>query len=165
MEARGQTVEAEETWQLSQDEEHLRLLSIFHYVLAAMIGLAACFPVIHLTVGIVLLLSTVGDGPEGINGFVGIFLVIMAGAFVLLGWGLAFCLFVAGRSLAARRRHLFCLIMAGVSCLLVPIGTVLGVFTIVVLMRPSVKEIFAAQRELEIGGGVGWAERRDGLAT
>jgi len=32
--------------------------------------------------------------------------------------------------------------MAGVECMFMPFGTVLGVFTIIVLMRPSVKEIF-----------------------
>jgi hypothetical protein len=34
--------------------------------------------------------------------------------------------------------------MAAIACMLMPFGTVLGVFTIIVLMRPSVKELFAA---------------------
>jgi hypothetical protein len=32
--------------------------------------------------------------------------------------------------------------MAGVECLFMPVGTVLGVFTIIVLVRDSVKELF-----------------------
>jgi len=48
----------------------------------------------------------------------------------------------AGRCLSRRKNHLLCLIVAGVSCLFVPMGTVLGVFSIIVLMRPSVKELF-----------------------
>lgn len=32
--------------------------------------------------------------------------------------------------------------MAAVECMLMPFGTVLGVFTIVVLMRESVKKLF-----------------------
>ena len=36
----------------------------------------------------------------------------------------------------------FCLVMGAVACMFMPVGTVLGVFTIVVLMKPSVKELF-----------------------
>ena len=49
---------------------------------------------------------------------------------------------LAGRFLAARRRHLFCIVIAGIACMFMPMGTVLGIFTIIVLMRPSVKELF-----------------------
>jgi len=35
------------------------------------------------------------------------------------------------------------MIVAGITCLSVPIGTVLGVFTLLVLSRPSVKQMFA----------------------
>ncbi len=48
------------------------------------------------------------------------------------------------------RRRLFCLVVAGVECAFMPFGTVLGVFTIAVLMRESVKELFEpAQEQLE----------------
>ncbi len=33
--------------------------------------------------------------------------------------------------------------MAGVACMFMPFGTVLGVFTIIVLLRDSVKELFS----------------------
>jgi len=35
--------------------------------------------------------------------------------------------------------------VAGAACLMMPFGTVLGVFTIIVLMRESVKEMFGRQ--------------------
>lgn len=54
---------------------------------------------------------------------------------------------LAGRALAQRRRYTFCLVIAGVACMFMPFGTVLGVFTIIVLLRDSVKELFAT------GGG------------
>jgi len=34
------------------------------------------------------------------------------------------------------------MVIAGIECLFMPFGTVLGVFTLVVLVRPSVKELF-----------------------
>ena len=49
---------------------------------------------------------------------------------------------VAGRRLAQRRSYMFCMVMAGVACMLTPVGTVLGVFTIIVLNRPSVRRLF-----------------------
>ena len=33
---------------MNQDEEHLKLLSTFHYILAGMAGLFALFPIFHL---------------------------------------------------------------------------------------------------------------------
>jgi len=39
---------------MNQDEEHPRLLAIFHYVCAGMVALFACFPIIHLVLGITL---------------------------------------------------------------------------------------------------------------
>jgi hypothetical protein len=36
--------------------------------------------------------------------------------------------------------------MAGIECVFMPFGTVLGVFTLVVLTRPSVKPLFEDQR-------------------
>jgi len=35
-------------------------------------------------------------------------------------------------------------VMACVECLFIPFGTILGVFTIIVLLRESVKALFAA---------------------
>ena len=37
-----------------RDAEHLRLLSIFHYVVAGLMALWACFPLIHLFMGVAL---------------------------------------------------------------------------------------------------------------
>jgi hypothetical protein len=36
--------------------------------------------------------------------------------------------------------------MAAVECLFMPFGTVLAVFTLVVLLRPAVKQLFEANR-------------------
>mgnify|MGYP000166472252 CR=1 FL=1 len=63
---------------------------------------------------------------------------------MLTGWILAVCILLAGRFLARRTHYLYCLIMAGVECLFMPLGTVLGVFTIIVLDRDSVRQTFAA---------------------
>ena len=134
------------TAEAAQDTEHLRLLSIFHYVVAGLQGLFACFPVLHFAIGAVLVFlpEQLNDGKAGPPPvLVGWFFMLFAGAWILVGLTLAACIAIAGRNLAQRRRYLFCLVMAGVeAATCMPLGTVLGVFTILVLMRPTVKEAF-----------------------
>jgi hypothetical protein len=72
---------------------------------------------------------------------------VIAGCFILAGWSLAICLLIAGSYLTSRKHYTFCLVIAAISCMLMPFGTVLGVFTIIVLMRPSVKEMFEADKK------------------
>jgi hypothetical protein len=134
---------------MNQDEEHLKLLTIFHYVVAGLAALFALFPVLHLAMGLAMILSpeSWGDGKgQGPPPFFGWFFVIFAGVFILAGLLLASGIFIAGRCLAKRRRHTFCLVMGGVECIFMPLGTVLGVFTIMVLSRPSVKALFSDAR-------------------
>ena len=126
---------------MNQDLEHLRLLSIFHYVLAAITALVACFPIIHLIVGISLFFPY-GNSAGGPPQFFALMFIIVPAIFILGGWAFAVCLFLAGRYLASRTHRLFCLIIAGISCAFTPFGTALGIFTIIVLMRPSVKDQF-----------------------
>jgi hypothetical protein len=136
---------------MTQDEEHIRLLSIFHYVVAGLAGLFALFPILHLILGLMFILAPnkfAGKG-EPPPPFIGWFFVIFAAVFIILGWVFAGFVFTAGRFLAKRKRYLFCLVMAGVECLFMPFGTVLGVFTIIVLMRESVKQVFAANKSLQ----------------
>jgi len=128
-----------------QDIEHVKLLSIFHYVLAGITALGACIPIIHLVVGLACLAAPPGSlsgGPP--PRLFGIVFATVGGSMVLFGWTVAALLFFAGRFLAARTHYRFCFVVAALSCLMFPLGTVLGVFTIIVLSRLSVKALFAA---------------------
>jgi len=126
---------------MNQDLEHLRLLTIFHYVVAGMIALFACIPFIHFFIGLALATGAIGGKDPG-AGAIGLIFAFFGGIFILAGWTLAALVFFSGRNLAARTRYLYCLVMSGVMCLFMPVGTVLGVFTIIVLMRDSVKTLF-----------------------
>lgn len=74
----------------------------------------------------------------------GLIFVILATIIIFFGWTFAALLAIAGRSLNQRKRYTFCIVMAGIACFYMPFGTVLGIFTIIVLMRPSVRTLFAA---------------------
>jgi hypothetical protein len=135
---------------MNDDVQHLRYLSIGHYICAAITALFACFPLIHFSIGLVLLLKP----PEPQSGeqfpaqLFGLMFALIGGAAVLCGWAFAALIFVAGRSLAARKRHTFCIVIAALNCAFFPFGTALGVFTILVLTRPTVKAMFQQQTAL-----------------
>ena len=54
----------------------------------------------------------------------------------------------AGRSIKNRRRYTFCLIVAALSCLFMPFGTVLALFDFIILSRPTVKATFEVPSRL-----------------
>jgi hypothetical protein len=128
----------------NQDVEHLRLLSIFHYVVAGMLALCSLIPIVHLTIGIAIVsgaFDEMGNGnapPE----FFGWFFIGIASIAILCGLATSLCMAVAGRYLGRHSGYMFCLVVAAIECMFMPLGTILGVFTILVLMRPTVKELF-----------------------
>jgi hypothetical protein len=85
--------------------------------------------------------------------FLGWIFIAFAAVFITLGWLFAGFIFAAGRALHKRKRHLFCTVMGGVECLFMPFGTVLGVFTILVLSRPSVRALFLQPQAASSPGG------------
>jgi len=128
-----------------KDEEHLRLLSVFHFVVG---GLAACvlpFLVIHFLIFMTFFANAAafpGAKEEAFPRemipifiafycFAGLVTSVYAGGNLLSGWFLR------------RKTHrVFSFVVAGLDCLSIPWGTVLGVFTIVVLTRPSVRRMY-----------------------
>ena len=130
--------------QQNTDNEHLELLSIFHYVVGGMAALFACLPILHLILGLFFILAPekFGHGSQQLPAFIGWFFVAFASVFILMGWTLAVLVLIAGRFIARRKHYTFCFVVACIECLSVPFGTVLGVFTILVLNRQTVKELF-----------------------
>ena len=128
--------------QHAQDAQHLQLLSIFHLVVAGLAGVFSLMPIFHLAIGLMFATRAVESGDEPIGQLIGWMFVAFASVFIVGGLTFAVCLGLAGRFLAARTHYTFCLVMAGISCVFVPLGTVLGVFTLIVLVRPSVKAAF-----------------------
>ena len=130
--------------QQNTDNEHLKLLCIFHYVVSGMAALFACFPIIQLVFGLFFILAPekFGHGSQQPPALIGWFFVVFASVFILLGWTFAALLLIVGRFLARRKHYTFCFVAVCVACLFMPFGTVLGVFAILVLNRQSVKGLF-----------------------
>ena len=135
---------------MNDDVKRLRLGAAARRVCAAITALFACIPLIHLSIGLIFLLKPPApqDGEQFPAQLFGLMFALIGGAAVLCGWAFAALIFVAGRFLAARRRHTFCIVVAALCCAFFPLGTALGVFTILVLMRPTVKAMFQQQAAL-----------------
>lgn len=73
---------------------------------------------------------------------VGWLFIIVGSVISLLARAFAVCLVISGRFIGARRNWTFCFVVACIACMNMPLGTALGVFTILVLLRPSVKLLF-----------------------
>lgn len=131
----------------NDDRTHLQLLSIFHFVLGGMLALFALFPLIHFVLGLVILFGGFSHQDEAPPALMGALFATVGGAMVLVGEALAALMIFTGWSLQRQRRWLFCAIVAGAECAYVPFGTLLGVFTLVVLLRPQVKRAFEGGSE------------------
>ena len=129
----------------SDDQQHLRLLSIFHYVDAGLTALFSCFFLIHTVMGLLMIFSPDSMGGKPGNQpppAIGWMFTCMGGGMFLAGQAMAVCTALAGRFIARRTRYWFIFVMACIQCAFFPFGTLLGVFTIMTLSRESVKSLF-----------------------
>lgn len=74
--------------------------------------------------------------------FLGWLFTCLGGAMFFAFMAFAVCIIVAGRFITRRKRYWFVFILGCLQCAAFPFGTALGVFTIIIFSRPSVKELF-----------------------
>ncbi len=131
------------------DEEHLRLLAMFHYISGALTILFSCVFIIHLTLLGFLMSSpelfgaTPAPQADARSVLAVMFYIFLA--FILLGIAYGVIQIISGRCLARHRCRTFSLIAAIPNTLLIPYGTILGVMTLVVLGRESIKALYAGK--------------------
>jgi hypothetical protein len=127
---------------VDQDQEHLRLLSIIYYIYAGMTAFFGLFGALYMVIGIVFAVNPPPTATQGDPKIMGYLFTALGGLFFLLAVVVTAAEFLVARYLKRRRHHTFCVIVAGFNCLWVPVGTALGVCTILVLQRPAVKALF-----------------------
>jgi len=130
---------------MTEDEKYLDLLAIFHYVVGGLTAMVACFPLIHVAVGVAMILGEL-DGPHPAPAGIGWIFIIFPGMLILCGWAMAIAIIVAGTKLKSRTSHTYCVVVGAIECMFMPFGTVLGVLTIILLMKDSVKQMFVRQQ-------------------
>jgi hypothetical protein len=130
------------------DADHLNLLATFHFVGAGLallgtLGILGHYAIMNAVFNNPQIWKNQPQGPPPQE------------IFQMLKWGyLVFFLFfitsavlnvLSGIFLRTRKHRSFSLLVAGLNCLHMPLGTVLGVFTFVVLLRSSVRELYEVQ--------------------
>jgi hypothetical protein len=129
------------------DLQHLKWISIAHYVYGGLLCFGILWGLFFASMGTFIAQAPRQPGEpdpaifSAIFGAIGVFFALIAAA-------MAVVTFLAGRFLKQRRNHTFCLIIAGLDCLWAPVGTVLGVFTFIVLFRPQVKALFEQRNHI-----------------
>jgi hypothetical protein len=134
--------------QYRTDSDHLRLLSIFHFVVGGLGVLGMAFLGLHFLFFQMIFANPAmwkGNPNPPPEGFFQIFQWFYLFMGLMLAVGSAINL-LSGWYLLQRKYRTFSLVVAGLDCLQIPFGTILGVFTIVVLTRESVRESYEVQQ-------------------
>lgn len=128
-----------------QKRGYLEALAIAHYVYAALIGLVALAMLLMGAIGI-LGFSLDGASGMGMGSGLGNGAGCLPAAFIgfafLLVVAMAVVNFLVGRWLKERRQWLAIVVVSVLNALNVPLGTILGVITIVVLVGDDVRAAF-----------------------
>jgi hypothetical protein len=131
------------------DAEHLRLLSIFHFISAGFAFMGVAFASFYLVLFQTIfanprMWTQAKDGPPPAE-VVAIFRWVVV-IFVLWFLVAAIGNLLSAIYLRARRHQTFSMVIAGINCVHIPIGTALGIFTFIVLGRESVRKLYEAER-------------------
>lgn len=124
-----------------KDKQHLKTLSIFYYVMAGFSCFGAMMVLLEIPLGIFFLVTVPAGRAPGPTPAVGYFLIGVGIVGFALNSVYAYFLYLAGKGLREYKRRTLIFVMAILLCMGLP-GIILGVFTIIVLNRATVKELF-----------------------
>lgn len=128
-----------------KNRKQLGQLSLGLKIYAAINALIYCFPLIHLTIGIMMVTGNFAShGDENLL-FLGVFFIFIALVIILFGWGLSIVNLFVAKYLKEQRNYTFCFVVSCVNCAFFPFGTIAGVFGLVLLLQDSVKHLFKKQ--------------------
>jgi hypothetical protein len=130
------------------DTEHLRLLAFFHYVSGGVTLAFSLFFCVWLVMASVIFTFVPAAPHSSAHQFEGppLAMFLIFGLFALLGLAYGVLEIVAGRLIARRRRRVLTLVVAIPRLLFLPYGMILSIFTLLVLERPSVKQLYSEAR-------------------
>ncbi|OQY04868.1 MAG: hypothetical protein B6I20_02215 [Bacteroidetes bacterium 4572_117] len=130
------------------DEEHLNLLSIFYFIFGGLSIFSSFIILVYLTLFSAIFTklpiknNDIEDFPFEIlfSVFVALFLFVFVYGILLI---------VAGVNIRKKTKRVFSLVIGAMAMLSFPLGTALGVFSIIVFTRSSVVELYRLEAERE----------------
>jgi|YelNatPaOPRAMG01_1025707.scaffolds.fasta_scaffold34832_5 hypothetical protein len=131
---------------VAREYEHLKLLTIFHTILGILIIFTSSIFIIHTVFGLMMFLHPSSFGGPGKNQpppSFGLIFFLIGGLVVLGGWSLGALTIYAGQCIRMRKKYTFIQVIEALLCFFVtPLGTALGIFTLLTLNQPTVKAMF-----------------------
>ncbi len=130
------------------DISHLEMLSVFYWILGGLGLFASFFIFIY---GVIFGAIFYNDFMREIIGTVGpnimdMIAVIYLSIFLMV-FSLSILQIIQGFKLMNRRHRGFSIFVACFSLFAFPLGTILGIFTLIALSRPTVKELYFKEME------------------
>src|SRR5205814_8573080 len=99
---------------MNQDKEHLRLLAIFHYVVAGLAALFSFFPLLYTTIVAIFIFAarhgTPKPGEELPPELLGWIFIVLVALFFLAGVTMAICILIAVCSFSLCKRFSLALV-------------------------------------------------------
>lgn len=135
------------------DQEHLKLLAIFSYIWGGLSCFFSLFGLMYVFMGVLFVNSAsmfappppttgpafpVGPPPQ----LFGTIFIVIGSCFIAFFMTVGILNLISAGSMQVRKRRMLSLIVAGVNCAFMPIGTALGVFSFIVLLRQSVRGMY-----------------------
>ncbi len=118
------------------DDDLLSVVSIFHFVLGGFQMLFSLIGLIYVAMGILMateaLDSTKGNPPPPELGWIfGGFGVVFVLVFLTIG----LLTIKTGTNMRKRKQRTFCIVIDSILCMMVPFGTIVGIFGLVLLTK------------------------------
>lgn len=136
----------------TKDTEHLRMLAICHYVVSGLSVLVIGFLLLHYTImKMVFANPKMWDNakePPPFNPaeFMHLFqwFYLFAGIMIVI---FAILTLLSGRFIHRRVNRNFSIVIGGMNCLHFPFGTLLGIFTLIILTKDSVMRMYSNSKQ------------------
>ncbi len=128
-------------------KNNLRTLEILHYVYGAFeaLGALVIFIVFNTMGGFLQSDFVAQQSGEAAPAVVGSVMGAMGWAIGLFVLFFAVLNIISARNIGKRKGRVFSMVVAGIDCLSFPLGTALGVFTLIELSKEDVKQLYSGE--------------------
>ena len=122
----------------------LEMIVIAHYVLGVIGVIVSCFALSKSGLGMSLIdqAESYTELEKLMHEVFGWIYIVSGVALFIFGEVLSVCLIVSANFMKRHTAHTFSIFVAAITCTIIPIGTVLGIFTIITLSDKSTKELY-----------------------
>lgn len=139
--------------QKDPSESNLKLLTIFQFIYTGFCGLGILFLIFHYRMmSYFMTQEELWTGEEQMPFDPAEFFDMFQGFYILFGIMLAVGIAMNLASaifMMQRRFRLYSVILGGLNCLWIPFGTLIGIFTIILLEKDGIKELYNSEIDFE----------------